>query len=69
MIKLKKEMDSDVLELTPEEALEALELADEIRADHELMREVNALKGGTKKPKSVDDLKKMEKEMPDDEPA
>lgn len=64
MIKLKKE---EEMEMSVEDACEILEMADEIRASPELMAEVKAYKEGKKKPKSIEDLKKIEKEMPEDE--
>lgn len=64
MIKLKKEKE---IEMSAEDACEILEMADEIRANSELMAEIKAYKGGKKKPKSIDDLKEIEKEMEDEE--
>lgn len=66
MIKLKKEVETE-MEMSPEDACEILEMADEIRANPELMKEVLAYREGEKKPKSIEDLKKLEKEMPDEE--
>lgn len=56
------EMESEG-EMSPEDAMEILDMADEIRADSALMAEVKALREGAKKPKSIADLKAKANEM------
>ncbi len=50
-------------EMSPEDAMEILDMADEIRADAELMAAVKALREGKQKPKSIADLKAKANEM------